>query len=198
MPKKAEQTTAYILEKVAPVFNRKGYSATSLQDITSATGLTKGAIYGNFENKNELAIKAFVYNINLITNEEARFINAEKTAINKLYAISTFYKNYYEFTREFGGCPILNIGIDANHQNPVLVKKVQKAILNIQGFIINIIETGIANGEIKPEVDALFYARQIFSTIEGAIFMTMTTENEIYLKDATAYLDRMIEHELKL
>ena len=198
MPKKAEQTTAYILEKVAPVFNRKGYSATSLHDITSATGLTKGAIYGNFENKNELAIKAFIYNINLITNEEARLINAEKTAINKLYAISNFYKNYYDFTREFGGCPILNIGIDANHQNPVLVNKVKKAIHNIQGFIVNIIETGIKNGEIKPEIDALFYARQIFSTIEGAIFMTMTTENEIYLKDATSNLDRIIEHELKL
>jgi TetR/AcrR family transcriptional repressor of nem operon len=37
----------------------KGYSGTSMSDITAATGLTKGSIYGNFENKDEVAIAAF-------------------------------------------------------------------------------------------------------------------------------------------
>ena len=31
----------------------KGYTGTSLSDIVDATGLTKGAIYGNFANKDE-------------------------------------------------------------------------------------------------------------------------------------------------
>ena len=45
---KAKRTRSYIISKVAPIFNKKGYSATSLIDMTSATGLTKGSIYGNF------------------------------------------------------------------------------------------------------------------------------------------------------
>ena len=45
---KAEQTTQFIIEKVAPLFNQKGYAATSMSDITRVTGLTKGAIYGDY------------------------------------------------------------------------------------------------------------------------------------------------------
>ncbi len=48
---KSEKTKAFIIEKAAPVFNTKGYAGTSLSDLTAATGLTKGAIYGHFENK---------------------------------------------------------------------------------------------------------------------------------------------------
>ena len=66
MMTKSEKTTKYILEKVAPIFNQKGYSATSMSNLTAATGLTKGAIYGNFKNKEELAIKAFHFSINQV------------------------------------------------------------------------------------------------------------------------------------
>ncbi|WP_144916166.1 TetR/AcrR family transcriptional regulator [Mucilaginibacter frigoritolerans] len=39
-------TRDFILQKVAPLFNKKGYAGTSLSDLTDATGLTKG---GNSE-----------------------------------------------------------------------------------------------------------------------------------------------------
>ncbi|MFK8044391.1 MAG: TetR/AcrR family transcriptional regulator [Crocinitomicaceae bacterium] len=198
MPKKAELTSAYIIQKVAPVFNKKGYSATSMADITLATGLTKGAIYGNFLNKNELAIKSFSYNINLITNAIAIEIEKEKSAINKLLAITKFYSKYYQFTLDFGGCPVLNIGVDANHQDPVLMQKVQKAIGNVQKFIESVIESGIANNEIKQSIDSKYYARQIFARIEGAVFMTMTTKKEIYMKDMVKGLNHMIEKDIAL
>jgi AcrR family transcriptional regulator len=58
---KAAKTSRYIIERTAPIFNRNGYTGTSLSDITKATGLTKGAIYGNFKNKEELALEAFNY-----------------------------------------------------------------------------------------------------------------------------------------
>ena len=66
MTKKAERTTAYIIETVAPIFNRHGYIGTSMSDLTEATGLTKGAIYGNFENKEALALSAFEHNRNIL------------------------------------------------------------------------------------------------------------------------------------
>lgn len=198
MSNKADLTSAYIIEKVAPVFNKKGYSATSMADITLATGLTKGAIYGNFENKNELAIKAFSYNVNLVTNAIAKQIELQASAIDKLLAITKFYSKYYQFTLDFGGCPILNVGVDANHQDPILMKKVQKAIFNIQSFIQSIIQNGIENGEIKTDTNAQYYARQIFTRIEGAVFMTMTTQKEIYLKDMITGLNQTIENDIKL
>ena len=48
---KAEETRQYIIEKSALIFNKQGYAGTSINDITDAVNMTKGAIYGNFENK---------------------------------------------------------------------------------------------------------------------------------------------------
>ena len=56
---KAEKTRQFIIEKTAPIFNKKGFAGTSLSDMTEATGLTKGSIYGNFADKDEVAMAAF-------------------------------------------------------------------------------------------------------------------------------------------
>ena len=63
---KSENTKAYIIERTAPVFNKKGYTGTSLADLTEATGLTKGALYGNFKNKDEIALAVFDHNAALV------------------------------------------------------------------------------------------------------------------------------------
>ena len=55
----AASTRELIIDKSIPIFNTKGYYATSLSDITQATGITKGAIYGNFKNKDEVASEAW-------------------------------------------------------------------------------------------------------------------------------------------
>ena len=72
---KSEKTTKYIIETVAPIFNKKGYEATSMKDITSATSLTKGAIYGNFKNKEAIAISAFKENVNALLKKIAKHQN---------------------------------------------------------------------------------------------------------------------------
>ena len=48
-----EATKELIISKSADLFNTQGYKATSLSDITKATGYTKGAIYRHFENKED-------------------------------------------------------------------------------------------------------------------------------------------------
>lgn len=47
----AQATRALILDTAERVFQRQGVSATSLQDIAEAAGLTRGAIYWHFQDK---------------------------------------------------------------------------------------------------------------------------------------------------
>ena len=197
MPSKAEITSEYIIRTIAPVFNKKGYSGTSMTDITAATGLTKGAIYGNFTDKNELAVKAFVYNVNIVASKIDEAIQAHVEPIDQLYAISGFYKEYYDFTYQFGGCPILNVGIDANHQNPALMDKVKKVIQNLQNNLSIIILTGIKKNQFKRGIDAPLYARRIFSMIEGGIFTATMLKDKSYMEDLTLVMNHLIETELK-
>ena len=51
---KKAQTRARLLDAAAVVFARRGFVAASLDEVAEEAGLTKGAIYSNFENKDDL------------------------------------------------------------------------------------------------------------------------------------------------
>ena len=197
MLSKAEQTTKYIIEKVAPIFSTKGYAATSMSDITKATGLTKGAIYGNFENKEAIAIAAFSKNVNDLLKLIAKYQEKGKTPLQKLFLITDFYRNYDKYSKNLGGCPILNIGVDANHQDTKLLEKVQAVISKTQNHIVKLVELAKAKGEIKEQVDADKFAKLLYTRIQGAVFMNQTMKDKSYLIDAANDLDQIISKELK-
>lgn len=197
MASKSEITANYIVKTVAPIFNKKGYVGTTLSDLTSATGLTKGAIYGNFKNKEELSLEAFNHNVRFVLGHIRERMNAESSSIGKLKALINFYRDYTKETIHLGGCPILNVGIDANHLNPLLLTRVDYVVQKLEESIAEVILDGITNKEIKKDVDPLKYARLIFSKLEGAIFMAVIRKNELYLKEMTDHIDYTIDNELK-
>jgi AcrR family transcriptional regulator len=194
---KAEKTAAFIIETVAPIFNQHGYAATSISDITKATGLTKGAIYGNFKNKEELAIASFKFMVKLLMKELVKHMDKSDSPIEKLFLITDFYRNYYLYTNKMGGCPILNVGVDANNQNSLLLQKVRTIIQRIQDQLATIIEDGIEVGEISTKVNAMHAAKRIDTMIQGAIFMAYTMDDDFYIQDTMNQIDQMIQTEFK-
>jgi TetR/AcrR family transcriptional regulator, transcriptional repressor for nem operon len=196
MASKAQQTTEFIIQTVAPIFNKNGYYGTSMSDLTAATGLTKGAIYGNFKNKDELAFLAFKYNVDRVVMKIREELGPITSPLAQLYGLTDFYRRYKAYTIEYGGCPILNIGVDANHQHPELLMRVQEVIVKLQGYIQKMIQNGIDAGEIKKKVNAKIYARKIFTLIEGSVFMTATMNDEMYIQEMMDHVDTIIKNEL--
>jgi len=197
MTKKAERTTAYIIETVAPIFNRFGYVGTSMSDLTDATGLTKGAIYGNFENKEALALSAFEYNRNHLLAVVDQKLDVEGNAMEKLFSLMAFYKQYDVFSLPLGGCPILNVGVDAQNNNKLLAAAVKETIKEIEGKIALVLENGAKNGEIKLPVPPLQFAKQLFTMIQGAIAMSTMTRDRKYLINTITYLEHLVGSEIR-
>ncbi|WP_247672641.1 TetR/AcrR family transcriptional regulator [Aquimarina sp. MMG016] len=194
---KAEQTAEFIIQTVAPIFNMNGYAATSLSDITKATGLTKGAIYGNFKNKEELAIAAFTMTEKNMLRRITDHQSLSDSPIEKLFLVTDFYRNYYNYTQEIGGCPVLNMGVDAKHQIPALFQHVQFTIGKIQSNVAKLIDSGKKLGEINTQINSMLYAKRLYSMITGAIFMTHTMDDNSYLMETMDQIDKMIHNELK-
>ncbi len=53
---KRERTRAALLEAARSLIREKGYERTTLEEVARRAGMTTGAIYGNFRNRNELFI----------------------------------------------------------------------------------------------------------------------------------------------
>jgi TetR/AcrR family transcriptional regulator, transcriptional repressor for nem operon len=192
-----ENTKDYILQTVAPIFNKKGYVGTSLSDLTEATGLTKGAIYGNFKNKEDLAIQAFKYNTKKILFPLSVSIRKAETAIDKLLALVNFYKSYYHLTKNEGGCPILNVGIDAKHNNQALFQLAREVARKLELELEIIIRNGIEDNEIRKNIDAKLYAKNFYCMIEGAVFMAHAQKEEAYILNMMEHITSVIEEKMK-
>lgn len=197
MTKKAERTTAYIIETVAPIFNKHGYVGTSMSDLTEATGLTKGAIYGNFENKEALALSAFEYNRNQLLSAIDAKLGEHEGAMDKLFTLIQFYKQYDVFTLPMGGCPILNVGVDAQGNNTLLSAAVKETIKDIEGKIALVLENGAKSDELHLSVPPLQFAKQLFTMIQGAIAMSTVTRDRKYLINTLTYLEHLVKKEIK-
>ncbi len=195
---KAEKTRQFIVEKTAPIFNMKGYAGTSLTDITEATGLTKGSIYGNFANKDEVALAVFDYNLTTLNNQVNARSAAGKTAIDKLLLMANFYRVEFKTVIVSGGCPILNTAVEADDTHTLLKEKVSKAIKAWKKNIESIVKQGIANGEILNKVNPAEFANEFIALIEGGIMLSKVTGDTAMLHTAVNRIVTIINNELKM
>ncbi len=198
MSRESVKTADLILYKTAPIFNKQGYIGTSLSDLTKATGLTKGAIYCNFENKEDLAVQAFKLNINKVIQPLFKSIGQQNNSMDKLFAITDYYKTYYDLVKKIGGCPLLRVGTDSKFNNAKLYSTAKKYSQNFVLGLSNIIKEGIKNKEINKNTSALENAKVILSIIEGSILMAFTHDEPSYIIGAMEFIETSILEKISI
>ena len=189
---KSDRTKLFIVERTAPVFNEKGFAGTSLTDLTNATGLTKGSIYGNFQNKDEVALAAFDYNFDQITQYIRSKILAMDNAIERLLVYPTVYREFLTIPFLKSGCPILNTSTEADDTHPKLRERAAQALSFWKASVENQINRGIQRGEIKDDTNPSEFAVILMSLIEGAVMQAKLTGTPMELRIAMNFLEKLI------
>lgn len=189
---KSERTRAFIIESTAGIFNTKGYAGTSLTDLTQATRLTKGSIYGNFDNKEEVALAVFDYNYGKVFNIIKAEMDKCATWKDKLMVYYNVYDNFQKYPFPIGGCPVLNTATEADDTHPALRKKAADALATWRANIVGIVERGIKAKEFKPATDAEQFAITIMAMIEGAIMIGNVTKEPKHRKAVMLSVKKMI------
>lgn len=189
---KANRTKQFIIEKTAPIFNVKGYAGTSLNDMILATGLTKGSIYGNFTNKDEVALAAFDYNFGVVVTYIKNKIQSKNSTIDKLLVYPETYRNFLKLDFLKTGCPVLNTSTEADDTHPLLKNKAANALKLWQESVIKHINVGIENNEIKDNINASEFAFILMSLIEGAVMQAKVTGKTAVLNTSMDFLVKLI------
>ncbi|WP_350287222.1 TetR/AcrR family transcriptional regulator [uncultured Croceitalea sp.] len=180
---RSEKTRQFIIEKTASIFNKKGYIGTYLSDLTNATGLTKGSIYGNFKDKNEVAVEAFKYNFRFQSEQILEKINQENNAIDKLLVFLNRYRTAFRPIFNNGGCAILNTAVDADDGNDLLKEEVIRTIHNWHKRIVSILNEGMKQNELK-HLDVETFSYRMIALVEGSIMLAKTLDKpEILMKN---------------
>ena len=191
-------TKELVLSEATKLFNTKGYKTTSISDITSATGYTKGALYRHFESKEALEMEAFEKMMATIFTIMSTRIKAEDNTKDKLFSILDMFENYINKPYLKGGCPLLNVAIEMDDTNDPLKQKAQKALLLLKSSIITIIENGKKYKQVKATAKEGLIATIIIATLEGGIMMSKLQNDNKDISDVVMHLKNWIKDTILL
>lgn len=191
--RKGEQTRELILARTAPVFNRLGYFGARLDDILRATGLEKGGIYNHFASKDDLALAAFDYSIDLIERRFERALDGRRNAIDRLLAIVSVFRDMVEDPPVEGGCPLLNTAIEADDAHPALRERARRAMDSWYQLTFRVVAKGTERGEIRPATDPHAVATVMISALEGAIMLSRLYGDPIYIRRTVEHLTGYVQ-----
>lgn len=182
------------MAKTATVFNEKGFAGTSFNDLITSTGLSKGCIYGHFESKDEIALAAFDYNRNRISNYFDSQMIQKDTIINQLLVYPQIIRRFPSIPAWQGGCPILNTSTEADDTHISLKQKAAEALSLWQDKIENQIKRGIESKEIKMDVNPKEIAILIVYLIESAVMQAKVSGSMSNLRIAMDFLEKTIKN----
>ena len=167
---KAEKTKQFILETAIPLYNEKGISGVSIDEVLEAATLTKGCLYGHFENKDDLSDQVIDMSLKKVSDLVRLAVSKGKTPKGKIFAFMDFYKNPIQ-TQIPGGCPIFNNAVEADDNYPAVKQKVAKIFRTGQEELTALLQEGKNMGEFSENLDPAVFAFKMVAAIEGGIVM---------------------------
>jgi TetR/AcrR family transcriptional regulator, transcriptional repressor for nem operon len=195
--RKGERTREAILGRAAELFNRQGYAGSSLSDIMEATGLQKGGIYNHFESKDRIALEAFDYGFNLVSERFMAYIKDKREPLERLLAVIGFFRTYFDSPPVPGGCMLLNTAIESDDTHPALRERARRAMESWRGVIQRAALKGIRQGMIRSTIDPDALATFLISALEGGIMMSKLYGDPGHIQHVVDQLTMYVENSVK-
>ena len=173
-----EDTRERILGAAQGLFQQKGYHETSMDDIVKVSGLSKGAIYGYFESKEELfeTIQDREY---LRTYEEAKkVLETEGNATSRLEKVADLYFVTRDELARVACRMALEFSSASLTMKPVR-KKIEERYKQTHDLLASLLKEGVKNEEFRKGIDVDSIAWLLVATVDGLMQRWAITEAEI-------------------
>ena len=178
-------TKEFIIDEAYKLFLKRSYEAVSISDISKAIGLTKGALYHHFVNKEDL-FKAVVdkyLDIIEFTDEYKTITLAEylELVVGRIHNV---IERLFHPNPEFKTIDYLALSIDAMRHYPGFIGMKGRFLeLEIERTKI-VLDNAIVKGEIRNDIDSMIMARNfhfLFMGIAGNLIHLNSPERSISL-----------------
>ncbi len=188
----SEQTRQKIIEAATQLFVRKGFYGTSMADLAQATGLTKGAFYHHFENKDALFFAVIETVRDTWDQGVARdVLEANKDALTRL---TILFDNHARLISQNDKlCLVLNgLIMEMEGVNPAFMTALQEIYADLTRFIEHIIKKGQAAGQVRSDLDARLTALNIVGMLRGVGCSRVFHWMDVDYADMTETLKQML------
>ncbi|MBT2159730.1 TetR/AcrR family transcriptional regulator [Zobellia barbeyronii] len=193
---KASNTRHTILEKAFDLIYKKGYQATSIDEIIATTKVTKGAFYYHFKTKDDMGVA--IINEIVKPNMHDAFITPLQDSSNPVQDIYLMTKSLLletPFLKLEYGCPASNLSQEMTPWNSQFSEALSVLVLEWQITVENSIKRGIEKGNIinsaNPKQVALFVISGYWGIRNFGKVSNSTDCYHLYLEELKLYLKNL-------
>lgn len=164
--RRSEPGRSGLLLTAIDCFARYGYAGTSIDRIARAAGVTKGAFYYHFKDKQQLLFAAVTERIEAFEATVLQQMDRETGPIERLRAITRICAEnaIADNHRRF----ILTLMVEAIDTNDTLTNEFREMLQRFRGFNRRLIRQGQEAGLFRNDIDVAHAAETFVGGILGA------------------------------
>lgn len=174
--------TDEVLDKALEVFWTQGFEATSLDDLSEATGLARPSLYAAFGNKEDLYLQVLGVITNRMTERFKTSFSPDKTVKVGLMAFYLSAIELYTSGPHQRGCAVICTAITSAPEHEKIRAKLQEVLSTLDAGFKMMMKQASLNGELpastKPETVALLAS----ATLQTLAIRSRAGENTARLK----------------
>lgn len=153
-------------DAIMRVFIEQGYAATSLDDLTRATGLSRSSIYNAFGAKHqmyELALRQY----HKTTSTSVAILSRSGPVKDAIRAQMMAVVDDETSSKNSPGCLVAKSSLELAAHDKVVAILVAEHLARLENALAISIKRAQRNGEISKEKDSRALARFVTSSIQG-------------------------------
>jgi TetR/AcrR family acrAB operon transcriptional repressor len=192
----ADRTRERLLDAAEQVFQRKGVSRTSLEDIAREAGLTRGALYWHFKDKGDI-FAAIVDRLNapLVALELAGADPGEPEPLARLReALLRIVHDIAYDPRRRRVYEIIFHKCELTEANQAIVDRHRRNYQDLAGRIRRLLENAQQQGQLPADFDARLATRQLQVQVTGLLYLWLLWDNpERMVAEASCLVDTYLD-----
>jgi AcrR family transcriptional regulator len=179
----ADQTRQALLDAALVTFSRKGFAAARLEEIAEAAKVTRGAIYHHFENKLDLYLTLMQEASQRGGTAIQRAISEGGSFVEICTHILVYSLSLLEDDHQFREVMALSLSSSeqASELSPIAKMRQEQSKALVEG-IAAYMQQGVAQGLLRPDVDALTAARAFLAYQNGLISLWLANREAFSIK----------------
>lgn len=174
-----EKRRQSIIAAAEKVFFTKGIDPATMDEVAEEAELSKGTLYLYFKNKEDLLHAIVHRGLSILYKRFESVAQTSMLGIDKLYSIGKAYIDFFQEDRNHFDIIMHKdpgqIDLENLEENPniALCKETGDKIFNL---LVQVVETGIADGSVRPDLDPLKLAISLWGQLSGVFHLAAKKE----------------------
>lgn len=184
MPRVKQFCEEDVLKKAMEIFWKKGFYATSMQELVDGMGINRASLYDSFGSKEELFDRAFRLYQRENQGMIREFLFSHRPVQKGFLSLFGFAIDGALRDPDAKGCFVVNATVEMVTQECALYSVLRDNRIDFEQLFLDYLQEGLTRGEISPEKDLKAIAALIFTLYNGVMVLSKINPNKAELMAA--------------